>query len=135
MTTKNQDRRHTFLAAAAAALLAGGLTFGGVTSAAGQPSVAPGARTPVQAGLVAGPGLTAAEAALAKKCRKMGYGRAIGVVTCPGSFGAFKVRVWCTWAGKGLSNSFKKYRNSARCSTGHVHEKREPAPIEIIKRH
>lgn len=134
------DRQHTLLASGAAALLTGALTLGtlgGVTAASAQPSASPGARAPstTAAGVTAGPGLSTAEAALAKRCKKSGYGNANGVVTCPGSFGAFKVRVWCTMAGKGLSNSFKKHRNTARCNRGHVHPEHEPTPIEIIKAH
>ncbi|WP_327739551.1 hypothetical protein OG749_42630 [Streptomyces nojiriensis] len=64
-------------------------------------------------------------------CRKGGFGQDTGFANCPSSFGKFKVRVWCTWAGSGLSGSWRTIYNAASCSNGSVHT--ESNGIEIIK--
>ncbi|MFH8407955.1 hypothetical protein ACH4FX_24625 [Streptomyces sp. NPDC018019] len=80
--------------------------------------------------LPAGTALSPAQA-VAAGCSKGGHGQSVGFANCPSSFGKFKVRVWCTWAGSGLSESWRTKYNAASCSRGSVHT--ESNGIEIIK--
>ncbi|WP_225825370.1 hypothetical protein [Streptomyces naphthomycinicus] len=80
--------------------------------------------------LPAGTALSPAQE-IAAGCSKGGFGQSVGFASCPSSFGKFKVRVWCTWGGSGLSESWRTNYNSAACSLGSVHT--ESNGIEIIK--
>ena len=53
-------------------------------------------------------------------CTKGGYGLSSGFATCPVNMGPFKVQVWCTWAGSGISPFWHAGWNSANCSRGSV---------------
>lgn len=53
-------------------------------------------------------------------CTRSGYGESSGEATCPASIGAFKVRVWCTWAGSGESYRWAIGWNYADCNRGSV---------------
>jgi hypothetical protein len=62
-------------------------------------------------------------------CEKGGNNGSIGWARC-NSTHAFKVRVWCTWAGQGLSDDWRSPYNWAQCDRGSVHS--EDDGIEII---
>ncbi len=61
-------------------------------------------------------------------CTRFGYGESAGEAWCPDSFGEFRIRVWCTWAGYGESPFYHVGWNSATCNRGSVNA------IEIISR-
>lgn len=63
-------------------------------------------------------------------CTKGGRWESIGWARCEGTRN-FKVQVWCTWAGSGLSNDWRSPYNWAQCSSGRVHAE-DDAGIEII---
>ncbi|MFC0111887.1 hypothetical protein [Kibdelosporangium aridum] len=62
-------------------------------------------------------------------CSKGGYNESIGWARCSGTH-RFKVRVWCTWAGQGLSNAWRTPYNWAQCNRGSVREGSQN--IEVI---
>ncbi|KAA6214791.1 hypothetical protein CP973_37790 [Streptomyces albofaciens JCM 4342] len=113
---------------AVAGLAAGsGLIWAGpATAQTSAPTTTAAAVRALPAGTVLSPAQ-----ALAAGCSKGGHGQSVGFANCPASFGKFKVRVWCTWAGSGLSASWRTKYNAASCSTGSVHT--ESNGIEIIK--
>jgi hypothetical protein len=62
-------------------------------------------------------------------CHKEGNGKSIGWAKCSGTH-AFKVRVWCTWAGQGLSDDWHDTYNWAQCNRGSVSD--GDGAIEVI---
>lgn len=65
----------------------------------------------------------------AQDCVKRGVGESIGYADC-GGIQPFKVRVWCTWAGQGLSETWRVTSNWAQCDRGVVRDQYNA--IEII---
>lgn len=53
-------------------------------------------------------------------CWKSGYGESSGEGGCPEEYGDFKIQVWCTWGGSGLSSYPHVGYNWASCNRGSV---------------
>jgi hypothetical protein len=62
-------------------------------------------------------------------CHKGGYWESVGWAKCSGTR-AFRVQVWCTWGGQGVSAESRETYNWAECERGRVHT--EDNGIEII---
>ncbi len=75
--------------------------------------------TPAASALSAGP-------MLPHDCWASGWHTEAAEAGCPEEYGPFKVQVWCTWAGSGISPYAHRGWNWAQCNRGSVSE------IEII---